>query len=546
MTNGNREKIQIYVSSHKPCYEVKNEIFTPARQKDIVAALQSGTEEDRKMAKRANEYCELLTQYWAWKYGDADVYGFCHYRRYFCFNRRAKSNDYGYVPCAYLNAKSEQEMKLADEEVIRERIDRYDVIVTPPANYYFKSVRWQYAHAPHLHAEDLQAIEDILKEDYPEYVRAAEQYLRGHYLYTCNMFIMRRELFYAYSEWLFSILEKFYARRDMHALGYTVESLRTPGHLGERLFGIWYTHLRQQKKYRCGRCRMAVFADTEPPVSIESKSGAQEALILYADGRVPALTAITLASLAKNLTMSSALDVWILYKNLTGSKREKLNTISEGQTGCNVRFADLGRLEGEWQAKEAARENGVDFTVCSDLLPYFHAYARCMFVKSGVVFLRDAREIFSARQEAGSVVFARGNGVKKGAPAAIVAVGISAIQERGDRFRSHLREALADNEIFREVEELPRWACLPDNGRIDEDKRTIAIDFSAGNGSFRRAGKDEKALIAAYAKGTAYAQDISEKGIRQERMGVGARIKNGLFPPNTRRRAVLDKMMRRR
>ena len=100
MTNGNREKIQIYVSSHKPCYEVKNEIFTPARQKDIVAALQSGTEEDRKMAKRANEYCELLTQYWAWKYGDADVYGFCHYRRSFCFNSRSKSNDYGSFPVA--------------------------------------------------------------------------------------------------------------------------------------------------------------------------------------------------------------------------------------------------------------------------------------------------------------------------------------------------------------------------------------------------------------------------------------------------------------
>ena len=33
-------------------------------------------------------YCELTTQYWAWKNMEADYYGFCHYRRYFSFNKK--------------------------------------------------------------------------------------------------------------------------------------------------------------------------------------------------------------------------------------------------------------------------------------------------------------------------------------------------------------------------------------------------------------------------------------------------------------------------
>ena len=34
-------------------------------------------------------YCELTTQYWAWKNAEADYYGFCHYRRFFTLSRLA-------------------------------------------------------------------------------------------------------------------------------------------------------------------------------------------------------------------------------------------------------------------------------------------------------------------------------------------------------------------------------------------------------------------------------------------------------------------------
>ena len=37
------------------------------------------------ISDRNRRYCELTTQYWAWKNVTADIYGFCHYRRYFSF-----------------------------------------------------------------------------------------------------------------------------------------------------------------------------------------------------------------------------------------------------------------------------------------------------------------------------------------------------------------------------------------------------------------------------------------------------------------------------
>ena len=83
MDSARNDRVKIYISCHKDCAAVHNDVFTPVRQKDIVRFLLNGTEEDRFMAAHANEYCELLTQYWAWKNGGADYYGFCPYPRYF-------------------------------------------------------------------------------------------------------------------------------------------------------------------------------------------------------------------------------------------------------------------------------------------------------------------------------------------------------------------------------------------------------------------------------------------------------------------------------
>ena len=131
--------VKIFISGHKPCFEVKNEIFVPARQKEIIAALEQGTEEDRFMAARANEYCELLTQYWAWKYVQADYYGFGHYRRYFDFSDEKLRSRRPALQEKYLHARTAAAHGLYDVARIRRMLSRCDVLASVPFNYYIKS-----------------------------------------------------------------------------------------------------------------------------------------------------------------------------------------------------------------------------------------------------------------------------------------------------------------------------------------------------------------------------------------------------------------------
>ena len=73
---------------------------------------------------------------------------------------------------------------------------------------------------------------------------------------------MKKELFQSYSQWLFDILFEFEKRADMSL--YSEEGFRTPGHLGERLFGIYCTYLQKQRKFNFGVLQMAVIHDPSP------------------------------------------------------------------------------------------------------------------------------------------------------------------------------------------------------------------------------------------------------------------------------------------
>ena len=389
------KKIKIYISCHKPCAQVKNDIFTPVMQRDVVEFLRKGTDEDRFMAERANEYCELLTQYWAWKYEDADYYGFGHYRRYFEFNDSVKSNAYCMVKRDYLDGAAVRELGLSDESRIRAEAEKYDVITPVPFNYYVKSVYWQYKSSGTLHIEDLDTVLEIIREEFPQYLKAAKKYLFGHYMYACNMFVMKRELFLEYSEWLFSVLRKFYERRDMAALGYSNEAMRTPGHLGERLFGVFCAYLSERGGIRFGRRRTVQFENTEPEEEYYPAFGGKgTAVFMPVRAERVCLAAATLSSLA-GAAEENYCDVIALCDGVKAEDKDKLRAVTAGKSNISLRFFDAARLlsgQGVASLKGDARTAYMQLSL-ADAFPH---YDRALWLDDGCIVLADISPLYAA------------------------------------------------------------------------------------------------------------------------------------------------------
>lgn len=126
-------------------------------------------------------YSELTMTYWLWKnYTLKDYVGICHYRRYFSFMDDIPNMD----------------------EIFKD----YDVILPTPFAL-GNTVYQQYASCHSI--KDIDLMLDIIRLYFPQYLDDANEVMRNNMLYPCNIFIMRKDDFNDYCEFIFSVIDKY-------------------------------------------------------------------------------------------------------------------------------------------------------------------------------------------------------------------------------------------------------------------------------------------------------------------------------------------------
>ena len=242
--------IKIFMCVHKPFSFVpplSEAVHGGSAIFDPIPGAKSDYGEGGSISEKNPDYCERTVQYYAWKNEAADYYGFCHYRRFFAKNKK------GARP--YLVMKKPDSEKLSglllSEEEIRELCESYDVIV-PEAENMGCSVYKQYCASDLCKEDDLLLFENLICKKYPYLAAYAKKYLSNTKQYFCNMFIMKRDLFFDYCEHLFPLLEEFDKRKSAEE---NANPSRTDGFLAERFLGIYilYLYSKGTKIYECKR-----------------------------------------------------------------------------------------------------------------------------------------------------------------------------------------------------------------------------------------------------------------------------------------------------
>ena len=388
------QPIRIFVTTHKNVATFESDILQPVQvgpttqRKRLLWAYQDDAGDN--IADSNATFCELTTQYWAWKNIDAQYFGFCHYRRYFDFSSDAhEENPWQNVIERRINNASQERYGL-DDKTIASAVDGWDVITTKaedvrafPESY--KSVYDHYQRAPYLKIEHLDRMIAILEVEHPDYAQDAKLYLQGHTSCFCNMFIMRKNLFDRYCTWLFPLLNRFVAQWDTSHL--SKEALRTPGHLAERLFNIWLAHEKRinpdlrHKQLQCvrfdhpepykipvleraGAAKDAGDAkdaeDAEDAEDTERAGDTENAIvagkptipIVFAadDNYVPPLTT-AIYSLMKNASPEYFYDIVVLETDISDDHKDEMRGFFTRFANASLRFACVDGVAEEYRLR---------------------------------------------------------------------------------------------------------------------------------------------------------------------------------------------------
>lgn len=400
--------IRIFISAHKESeFPTQSQIFQPVHVGSALTNTSiAGTIRDDSgdnISSLNPSFCELTAQYWAWKNAEAEYYGFCHYRRYFDFSTTLhKENDYGEIIDSYINERTISEYALEDTAIINS-VHGWDVMTTPLNSVKkmggFSNLKEHWNADSHLLLSDLKAMYDILLSQHPEYREDADAVLNGFQAAFCNMFIMRKDIFHAYCEWLFPLLFEFSKRIDM--TNADEQRMRTAGHLSERLLNIFiHHHQRVENTWKIKRLPCVHFTHPEPLPHLTPLPDAPRDIIpvvFAADNNYAPMLASTLESLVSHADKEKYFDLIVLHRDITSQNQDFLAHSVHKHPYANIRFYNVSHLVDGYQLSTNNQHISVETYyrfLIQEVLPF---YKKILYLDCDLIVENDVSELYSTQ-----------------------------------------------------------------------------------------------------------------------------------------------------
>ena len=117
-------------------------------------------------------------------------------------------------------------------------LSKYDAILPKKRHYYIETVYSQYIHAHGK--ESIDKAREIISKYYPEYIQSFDKCMNKRSLHLYSMFIMKKDVFNDYCDFLFDILNKVEKEIEL--------TNRVLGFLGERILNIYFNNKKNYKE----------------------------------------------------------------------------------------------------------------------------------------------------------------------------------------------------------------------------------------------------------------------------------------------------------
>lgn len=397
--------IKIFISCNRESYVPQHPLLYPIQTgaantgRHFEGMLHDDEGEDQ-ISQRNTTYCELTAQYWVWKHMDADYYGFMHNRRYISFSKEHLKEDmYGNVVMGMIDAAALDKLGYQPGNM-RRMIEGNDIVALAPLDISKctwlpkgqRTVRGQYASGQQHDTGDLDLLVSILREKYPEYEQDAIDYLNGDKGYYLNMYIMRKEIFNAYSAWLFDVLDAFSAKQDY--TNFSNYEIRKCGFIAERLFGIYFTHLlRTQPDLKVRYMQNSFFSSLDKPYLEPAFAERNVPVVMASSNEYVPFLGVLLSSIIANASGENNYDIIILSNGISPTNRQILEMVLEKRPNFALRFIEVSQIlsNSDLPSKHHISVTTHARYMLTEFLPGYH---KVLYLDSDIVADADIAELY--------------------------------------------------------------------------------------------------------------------------------------------------------
>lgn len=346
-----KSNIKILVAYHRPFDLLKSNILTPIHVgRDIATNTESKSWLEKNMlgdntgdniSYKNKNYCELTALYWAWKNLDSDYLGLFHYRRMMSFKDS--------ISQIYSTDKKFLKKIGLDDNTIEKMCEKYDVILPPVYNVHPigqpKNIMSNYEFYANEHNKsDMDAMINIIKEYYPEYIPDTENYLSSKKSFFFNMFVMRKDIYNQYMEFLFGVMDKL---EKIISISENSYQARVFGFLSERLQNIFIYHVKrtnpdikihyvQDIVYYAPSCKPVKFekknlnlGEMQYLSSSQNTANNEINIVFSIDGNYAKHCAATLCSILLNSKRGNKFNIFILDGGISQKIKNKFEKLKE-------------------------------------------------------------------------------------------------------------------------------------------------------------------------------------------------------------------------
>lgn len=391
--------IQILVVNHKPSYVPDNKLLKPIQVgvaisgKKLDGMVYYDSDGKDNISDKNRSYCELTAIYWAWKNLEADYYGLFHYRRYLSFS--PKQADSPYAGQAYRDVESAVPEIDLNEKTMRKMIERYDMIIPRKDDTRSatndKSIYEQYRNEHNI--GDMDYCIDYISKKYPD-IAPFTEVLHTSKAYFCNMFIMKKEIFRNYCEFMFDVLGSFDENNDIS--GYSVHQYRVNGFLAERLTNVYIHYLQSLDKYKIKELQMAYFENTDPKVKLlPAAKNNNVAIVLAANNYYVPYISTLIHSIAECSSSKNTYDIIVFHQDITSDNMNMLRSEFANLNNFSIRFYDMSSRANEYSRLFTKWHFTVETYFRLFIQDIMVDYKKILYLDGDMVAKSDVAELYS-------------------------------------------------------------------------------------------------------------------------------------------------------